>query len=161
MTATAFDTLKLTRRLEAAGMSVPQATSVAEALAETMVVNPASRSDIQSLEAEFRLARQETRFEIDKLRQEMHAEIDKLRREMHAELDKLRQEMHAEIGKLRQEMHAEIGALRLEMRTELAKLRGELAAGLAAVKVDLLRWIVPLILAQMAMTLGLFVRLSV
>jgi hypothetical protein len=47
------------------------------------------------------------------------------------------------------------------MRTELAKLRGELAAGLAAVKVDLLRWIVPLILAQMAMTLGLFVRLSV
>ena len=139
MTATAFDTLKLTRRLEAAGMSVPQATSVAEALAETMVVDPASRSDIQSLEAEFRLARQETRFEIDKLRQEMHAEIDKLRREM----------------------HAEIGALRLEMRTELAKLRGELAAGLAAVKVDLLRWIVPLILAQMAMTLGLLVRLSV
>lgn len=128
MTATAFDTLRLTRRLEAAGMSVPQATSVAEALAETMVVDPASRSDIQSLEAEFRLARQETRFEIDKLRQEMHAEI---------------------------------GALRLEMRTELAKLRGELAAGLAAVKVDLLRWIVPLILAQMAMTLGLFVRLSV
>jgi hypothetical protein len=139
MTATAFDTLRLTRRLEAAGMSVPQATSVAEALAETMVVDPASRSDIQSLEAEFRLARQETRFEIDKLRREMHAEI----------------------GKLRQEMHAEIGALRLEMRTELAKLRGELAAGLAAVKVDLLRWIVPLILAQMAMTLGLFVRLSV
>jgi hypothetical protein len=128
MTATAFDTLRLTRRLEAAGMSVPQATSVAEALAETMVVDPASRSDIQSLEAEFRLARQETRFEIDKLRQEMHAEI---------------------------------GALRLEMRTELAKLRGELAAGLAAVKVDLLRWIVPLILAQMAMTLGLLVRLSV
>jgi hypothetical protein len=138
MTATAFDTLKLSRRLEAAGMSVPQATSVAEALAETMVVDPASRSDIQRLEAEIRLARQEFRFEIGKLRQEMHAEIDKLR-----------QEMHAEIGKLRQEMH-----------TELAKLRGELAAGLAAVKVDLLRWIVPLILAQMAMTLGLFVRLS-
>jgi chromosome segregation ATPase len=145
MTATAFDTLKLSRRLEAAGMSVPQATSVAEALAETMVVDPASRSDIQSLEAEIRLARQESRFETDKLRQELHAEIGKLR----AEIDKLRQEMHAEIGKLRQEMH-----------TELAKLRGELAAGLAAVKVDLLRWIVPLILAQMAMTLGLFVRLS-
>jgi hypothetical protein len=116
MTATAFDTLKLSRRLEAAGMSLPQATSVAEALAETMVVDPASRSDIQSLEAEIRLARQESRFDTDKLRQDMH--------------------------------------------TELAKLRGELAAGLAAVKVDLLRWIVPLILAQMAMTLGLFVRLS-
>jgi ribosomal protein L29 len=139
MTATAFDTLKLTRRLEAAGMSFPQATSVAEALAETRVVDPASRSDLRSLEAEFRLARQETRFEFEKLRQELHAEI----------------------GKLRQEMHAEIGKLRQEMKTELATLRGEMAAGLAAVKVDLLRWIVPLILAQMAMTLGLFVRLSV
>ena len=141
MTATAFDTLKLTRRLEAAGMSVPQATSVAEALAETMVVEPASRSDVQKLEAEFRLARQETRFELDKL---------------NAEIDKLRQEMHAEIGKLRQEMHAEIGRLRQEMQTELAKLRTEMAT----LKFDLLRWIVPLILAQMAMTLGLFVRLS-
>jgi uncharacterized membrane protein (DUF106 family) len=104
-------------------MSVPQATSVAEALAETMVVEPASRSDVQKLEAEFRLARQETRNEIDKLRQEVHAEI----------------------GKLRQ-----------EMQTELAKLRTEMAT----LKFDLLRWIVPLILAQMAMTLGLFVRLS-
>ena len=122
----------------------------------TMVVEPASRSDVQGLEAEFRLARQETRFELDKL----NAEIDKLRQEVHAEIDKLRQEMHAEIGKLRQEMHAEIGKLRQEMQTELAKLRGELAAGLATVKFDLLRWIVPLILAQMAMTLGLFVRLS-
>ena len=145
MSATAFDTLKLSRRLEAAGMSVPQAISVAEALAETMVVEPASRSDVQGLEAEFRLARQETRFELDKL---------------NAEIDKLRQEVHAEIGKLRQEMHAEIGKLRQEMQTELAKLRGELAAGLATVKFDLLRWIVPLILAQMAMTLGLFVRMS-
>ena len=130
MTATAFDTLKLSRRLEAAGMSVPQAISVAEALAETMVVEPASRSDVQGLEAEFRLARQETRFELDKL---------------NAEIDKLRQEMHAEIGKLRQ-----------EMQTELAKLRTEMAT----LKFDLLRWIVPLILAQMAMTLGLFVRMS-
>lgn len=134
MTATAFDTLKLSRRLEAAGMSVPQATSVAEALAETMVVEHASRSDVQKLEAEFRLARQETRNEIDKLRQEVHAEI----------------------GKLRQEMYAEIGKLRQEMQTELAKLRTEMAT----LKFDLLRWIVPLILAQMAMTLGLFVRLS-
>jgi hypothetical protein len=42
------------------------------------------------------------------------------------------------------------------MQTELAKLRTEMAT----LKFDLLRWIVPLILAQMAMTLGLFVRLS-
>jgi dsDNA-specific endonuclease/ATPase MutS2 len=152
MTATAFDTLKLSRRLEAAGMSVPQAISVAEALAETMVVEPASRSDVQKLEAEFRLARQESRFELDKL----NAEIGKLRQELHAEIGKLRQEMHAEIDKLRQEMHAEIGKLRQEMQTELAKLRTEMAT----LKFDLLRWIVPLILAQMAMTLGLFVRLS-
>jgi dsDNA-specific endonuclease/ATPase MutS2 len=117
-----------------------------------MVVEPASRSDVQKLEAELRLARQETRFELDKL----NTEIGKLHQQLHAEIDKLRREMRAEIDKLRQEMHAEIGKLRQEMQTELAKLRTEMAT----LKFDLLRWIVPLILAQMAMTLGLFVRLS-
>ncbi|MFM8988309.1 MAG: DUF1640 domain-containing protein, partial [Alphaproteobacteria bacterium] len=51
MTAVAFDTMKLARRLKAAGMNQPQATSVAEALAETMVVEPATRADLQRLDA--------------------------------------------------------------------------------------------------------------
>lgn len=109
MTAVAFDTMKLVRRLEAAGMAHSQATGVAEALAETMVVEPATRADLERLD-----------------------------------------------GRLT----GEIAALRTDMQVEFAKIRGEMQTGFAAVKFDLLRWILPLVLAQMAMTIGLIVRLQ-
>ena len=50
--------------------------------------------------------------------------------------------------------------LRGELHTGIAKLRGEMVAGFATVKIDILRWIVPLILAQMGLTLGLFTILA-
>jgi hypothetical protein len=105
VTAVAFDTMKLARRLEAAGMNQPQATSVAEALAETMVVDPATRADLQRLDAR---------------------------------------------------LTGEISALRVEIE----KFRGEMQAGLAAVKFEMLRWLLPLFLAQMAMIIGVLVRLQ-
>lgn len=105
MTAVAFDTMKLVRRLEAAGMNQPQATGVAEALAETMVVEPATRADLQRLDAR---------------------------------------------------LTGEISALRVEVE----KFRGEMQAGLAAVKFEMLRWLLPLFLAQMAMIVGVLVRLQ-
>lgn len=116
MSAVAFDTMKLARRLEAAGMNQPQAAGVAEALAETMVVEPATRADLQRLDA--RLA--------------------------------------GEISALR----VEVEKFRGEMRAEFAMVRGEMQAGLAAVKFEMLRWLLPLFLAQMAMIVGVLVRLQ-
>jgi outer membrane scaffolding protein for murein synthesis (MipA/OmpV family) len=109
MAAIAFDTMKLVRRLEAAGMNQPQATGVAEALAETMVVEPATRADMQRLDAR---------------------------------------------------VTGEIAGLRSDMQVEFATVRGELQAGFASTKVELLRWILPLFLAQMAMIIGVLVRLQ-
>ena len=116
MSAVAFDTMKLARRLEAAGMNQPQATGVAEALAETMVVEPATRADLQSLDAR----------------------------------------LSGEISALR----VEVEKFRGEMRAEFAMVRGEMQAGLAAVKFEMLRWLLPLFLAQMAMIVGVLVRLQ-
>jgi hypothetical protein len=127
MTTVAFDTMKLARRLEAAGMNQPQATGVAEALAETMVVDPATRADLQRLDA--RLA----------------GEISALR---------------VEVEKFRGEMRTEFALVRGEMQAESARIRGEMQAGLAAVKFEILRWILPLFLAQMAMIVGVLVRLQ-
>lgn len=90
-------------------MTHSEATGVAEALAETMVVEPASRADLERLDAR---------------------------------------------------LTGEIAALRTEMQVEFAKIRGEMQAGFASMKFDLLRWILPLVLAQMAMTIGLLVRLQ-
>jgi hypothetical protein len=127
MTSVAFDTMKLSRRLEAAGMNQPQATGVAEALAETMVVDPATRADLQRLDAR------------------LTGEISALR---------------VEVEKFRGEMRTEFALVRGEMQAESARIRGEMQAGLAAVKFEILRWILPLFLAQMAMIVGVLVRLQ-
>lgn len=127
MTAVAFDTMKLARRLEAAGMNQPQATGVAEALAETMVVEPATRADLQRLDAR------------------LTGEISALR---------------VEVEKFRGEMRTEFALVRGEMQAESARIRGEMHAGLAAVKFEMLRWLLPLFLAQMAMIVGVLVRLQ-
>jgi hypothetical protein len=138
MTAIAFDTMKLVRRLEAAGMDQPQATGVAEALAETMVVEPATRTDLQHLDAR------------------LTGEIAALRSDM----QRLDARLTGEIAGLRSDMQVEFARIRGEMQAGFAKVRGEMQAGFASVKVELLRWILPLFLAQMAMIIGVLVRLQ-
>ncbi len=141
MPITAFDTLKLAHRLEAAGMAGQQAEAVAEALAETMVADPATRTDLLKSE-------QALRTEFHGLRSEFQA--------LRAEFQALR----ADLAKSDQALRAELLKTDLSLRGELHKLRGEMVAGFATVKFDILRWMVPLFLAQMSLTLGLFVRLA-
>lgn len=92
MPAAAFDTLRLARRLQGLGLPPGQADGLAEAFADTMVTELATKSDIAELRAEFRL--------------------------------------------------------------ECERLRTDIAASRA----DIIRWIVPLILAQMALTVGVLLR---
>lgn len=63
----AFDTLKLARRLEAAGFSTKQAQDTAEALGESLTTTVATRADLQELRAEIAALR----VEIAALRAEM------------------------------------------------------------------------------------------
>jgi hypothetical protein len=71
----AFDTLKLARRLEAAGFSTKQAQDTAEALGDALTANIATQTDIQALHAELR--------EVElRLRADFRAEIAALRVEM-------------------------------------------------------------------------------
>lgn len=67
----AFDTLKLARRLEAAGFSTKQAQDTAEALGESPTTTVATRADLQELRAELRAEIAALRVEIAALRAEM------------------------------------------------------------------------------------------
>ena len=145
MTAIAFDTMKLVRRLEAAGMDQPQATGVAEALAETMVVEPATRADLQHLDARLTGEIAALRTDMQRLDARLTGEIATLRMDMQ---------------RLDSRLAGEIAGLRSDMQVEFAKVRGEMQAGFASVKVELLRWILPLFLAQMALIIGVLVRLQ-
>ncbi len=80
----AFDTLKLARRLEAAGFSTKQAQDTAEALAETLTANLASQADIQAVRSEIRELAVQLRAEMREVELRLRAEMAGLRTEMQA-----------------------------------------------------------------------------
>ena len=83
MAAVPFDTLKLARRLEAAGFPGKQAADTAEALAEAMSASElATKSGLALLKADLDALRAELKAEIAALRVEFRAEIALVRRDM-------------------------------------------------------------------------------
>ena len=64
MTAVPFDTLRLARKLEAAGFDAKQAGDTAEALAEALSDQVATRADISELRGEVRADFAELRAEV-------------------------------------------------------------------------------------------------
>jgi Skp family chaperone for outer membrane proteins len=148
LTVAIFDTLKLARRLQTAGMPADQASGLAEALSETMTTELATKSDLKEL-------RSWAMAELAALRGEMQAEFAKLREEMRTGQAALREEMRTGQAALREEMRTGQAALREEMRTGQAQLRLEIAQS----KNETVRWMIGLFIAQMTVTLGAILRL--
>jgi hypothetical protein len=134
MTIAVFDTLKLARRLEKAGMPAPQAEGFAEALSDVMTTELATKSDLKDL------------------RGWATAEFADVRGEMRAEFADIRGEMRAEFADIRREMRTGFA----EVRTEFARLRMEMAQS----KTETIRWMVGLFVAQISITLGVLLRLA-
>lgn len=86
MTIAVFDTLKLAKRLTAAGMPPAQAEGVAEGLSEIMSTELATKSDLKELRgwatSEFADIRGEMRTEFAKVREEMRTGHAHLRLEI-------------------------------------------------------------------------------
>ncbi len=122
MSIPAFDTLKLARRLEEAGMPRRQAEAVAEAEAEALgefvLSNLATKGDIA-----------EVKQEIADLRGELHQSIA----ELDGKITNLRSELHQNIADLRGELHQNIA----ELDGKITSLRSELHQSIAEVKQDI------------------------
>jgi cell division septum initiation protein DivIVA len=75
MTAVAFDTLQLAKRLEAAGFPTKQAQDTAEAIAGAVVETVATRSDLRSVELELSAKLEQVRLEGAQHRAELEARL--------------------------------------------------------------------------------------
>jgi hypothetical protein len=75
----AFDTLKLARRLEAAGFPTKQAQDTSEALADTLTANVASQADIHAVQGDIRELGLQLRAEIREVELRLRAEMALLR----------------------------------------------------------------------------------
>ena len=104
MSAIAFDTLKLARRLETAGFSRDQASGAAEALAETFSSEIATKSDLNEVKLELK------------------ADIAGLRAELKSEIANVKSEFAA--------VRSEFATVRSEfatVRSEIATVRSSVA----------------------------------
>jgi Protein of unknown function (DUF1640) len=99
MTTIAFDTLKLARKLEAAGFPQKQAADTTAALAESL-------GEVSGLA---------TKADLAELRTELKADMVELRAELKADMAELRAELKADMAELK----ADMGGLRAEIRGEL------------------------------------------
>lgn len=71
MSVAAFDTLRIARRLQGAGFTPEQAAGFAEAFADSMVTDLATKADLAELRAEFRLECERLRTDIAASRSEV------------------------------------------------------------------------------------------
>ena len=98
MNAVPFDTLKMARGLEAAGLPPAQAAGVAETLAEAM-----SSADLAT-----------------------KADIAELRTEMNHRFDSTQAEMNSRFGSLQMQQESAHTSLRTELKAEIAQVRSDL-----------------------------------
>jgi len=89
----AFDTLKLARRLEAAGFPTKQAQDTAEALAETLTANVATQADIHAIQGDIRELGLQLRAEIREIEARLRAEIREVELKLRADMASFRAEL--------------------------------------------------------------------
>jgi len=129
MTAVLFDTLKLSRRLEAAGFTREQAMGAAEALSDAISGDLATKTDIAEIRSEMA--------------------------ELRSDIAELRAELHTEITELRAELHTGVAELRAEFRTEIASVRGEIAG----LRTSTAQWIIGAVLVNILTVTGAMIAI--
>jgi hypothetical protein len=112
--AAPFDTLRLARRLEAAGFAPQQAGDMAEAIAEALS-QLSTKADLAALVAA-------TKADLAALRAELKADMDALRAELKADMDALRAELKADMDALRAELKGDMEILKRDMTIRLGSM---------------------------------------
>jgi DNA repair exonuclease SbcCD ATPase subunit len=92
----------------------------------------------------------ETELRLLKEIEQVRREIQQARADLRLEIEQLRSELKGDIEQLRAELKGDIEQLRAELKGDIEQLRGEVRTQIAQAKVDLLKWVVPLMLAQVA-----------
>jgi hypothetical protein len=82
-------------------------------------------------------------------------DIAALRFDTKADIAALRSEMREEFAAVRSEMREEIAAVRSEMR----EMESRLETRIERIKFDLLKWLIPFLLGQLALTITILFKL--
>lgn len=134
-----FDTLALSKKLEATGLERDQAEAIAQGVRDMITEEVATKADLATAKADLLAEITTVKADIADLKGEMRSSQAQLRQELKAEIADLRGEMQSSQAQLRQDVQGYIAELRAEMadlREDMAKLEVRLTrtvlAGLGA-----------------------------
>jgi hypothetical protein len=123
MNAIPFDTLKMARKLEAAGFPSPQAAGAAEAMAEAMSgAELATKADLLAVKGDLLAVTADLTREIGVVRSDVTREIGLVRSDLVHEIGLVRSDLEREIGHVRTDMTA----LETRLTAAIAKVAGDL-----------------------------------
>jgi hypothetical protein len=122
MNAIPFDTLKMARKLEAAGFPAPQAAGAVEAMAEAM-----SGAELA------------TKADLLEVKNELKSDVQAVKTELQEEIRLLRTDLEREIGLVRPDLEREIGLVRTDVEREICLVRTDLAREVGLLRTDLTR----------------------
>lgn len=133
MTGLAIDTLRYAKRLRAAGFSEEQAEVQAEALSEAIRDSLVTKLDLNEAVEKIRAEIHDLRTEADKANHDLRTEADKSNHDLRSGIEKSNHDLRSEIEK-------SANSLRIDIR--------DLHSGL-------IRWLIPLMLGQLAAMVAL------
>ena len=102
--------------------------------------------EIEQMRGELRATELRLQKEIEQVRADLKASIEQVRADLKASIEQVRADLKADIEQVRADLKADIEQLRADLTLDIERLRSEVARG----KIDLLKWIVPLMFAQVA-----------
>jgi hypothetical protein len=131
MNAIPFDTLKMARKLEAAGFPGPQAAGAAEAMAEAMSgAELATKADLFAVKGDLERA-------IGSVRTDLERAIGSVRTDLERAIGSVRTDLEREVGSVRIDLERELGSVRAEMKHGFDLARGDLEREIGSVRTDM------------------------
>jgi hypothetical protein len=167
MTAVAFDTLRFVRTLrEKAKMSPEQAEGLADAVAEAIQNDLATKADIAMVRTDIEALRLSTKTDLDALRLSTKTDLDALRLSTKTDLEALRLSTKTDLEALRLSTKGDLEALRLSTKGDIAETADlrevelRLEARIEATKTEIIKWMVGSIGFQALVIVGAIVALT-
>ena len=137
--AATIDTLRLAKRFKDVQLPDDQAELFAEVFREAQEAGAAQLA---------------TKADLERTGLSLRADLEKTERVLRADLEKAERVLRADLEKTELSLRADVEKLELSIRRDLATLEAKIAEA----KFDLLKWIVPLLAAQLLALVGLYFR---
>ena len=159
--ASTIDTLRLAKRFKDVRLSDEQAELFAEVFRETQEAGAAQlagKADLERTEAALRADLERTeaalRADLERTEATLRSELERTALTLRADLERLEVTLRADLERVERTTRADLERTELALRRDLVGLEAKIAEA----KFDLLKWIVPLVAAQLLALVGLYFK---